>query len=55
MTKIYTLKHPETQESRSNDASWFDEGRIEIIDTKKDEIKTDGKRTGGAVPSLKCR
>ena len=51
----YGLSPEFAKESRNNDATWFDEGRIEIIDTKKDEIKTEGKRTGGAVPNLKCR
>jgi hypothetical protein len=51
----YGLSPEFSKESRNNDATWFDEGRIEIIDTKKDEIKIDGKRTGGAVPTLRCR
>lgn len=51
----YGLSPKFAKESQNNDATWFDEGRIEIIDTKKDEIKTEGKRTGGAVPNLKCR
>jgi hypothetical protein len=33
----------------------FDEGRIKVIDDKKDEIKTSEKRTGGAVPNFKFR
>lgn len=51
----YGLSPKFEKESRSNDAIWWDEGRLEIIDIKKDEIKTNEKRTGGAVPSLKCR
>jgi hypothetical protein len=51
----YGLSPKFAKESRNNDATWFDEGRIEIIDVKKDEIKTNEKRTGGAVPNLRCR
>lgn len=51
----YGLSPRFEKESRNNDAIWFDEGRIEIVDIKKDEIVTSEKRTGGAVPSLKCR
>jgi hypothetical protein len=51
----YGLSPKFAKENRNNDATWFDEGRIEVIDTKKDEIKTNEKRTGGAVPNLKCR
>jgi hypothetical protein len=51
----YGLSPKFAKESKNNDATWFDEGRLEIIDTKKDEIKTNEKRTGGAVPNLKIR
>lgn len=51
----YALSPKFIQESRNNDATWIDEGRIEIIDTKKDEIKINEKRIGGAVPNIKCR
>jgi hypothetical protein len=51
----YGLSPKFEKDSRNNDAIWFDEGRIEVIDTKKDEIKTNEKRIGGAVPNLKCR
>lgn len=51
----YGLSPKFEKDSRNNDAIWFDEGRIEIVDVKKDEIATNEKRTGGAVPNLKCR
>lgn len=51
----YGLSPKFAKESKNNDATWFDEGRIEIVDTKKDEIKINEKRIGGAVPNLKCR
>lgn len=51
----YGLSPKFEKENRNNDAVWFDEGRIEIIDTKKDEIKSTGQRTGGATPNFKCR
>lgn len=51
----YGLSPRFAKESQNNDATWFDESRIEIIDAKKDEIKTNEKRVGGAVPNLKCR
>lgn len=41
--------------SKNNDAIWYDEGRIEVIENKKEEINNNTKRTGGAVPSLKIR
>jgi len=38
--------------NRSNDAEWVDEGRIEVIESKKPDIKVNEKRTGGiAKPS----
>lgn len=51
----YGLSPKFEKESRNNEAIWFDESRLEIIDAKKDEIVVNEKRTGGAVPSLKCR
>ncbi len=51
----YGLSPKFEKDNKSNDAVWFDEGRIKIIDKKKDEINTDSKRVGGAVPSFKCR
>jgi hypothetical protein len=51
----YGLSPKFAKESKNNDATWFDEGRIEIVDINKDDIKTNEKRTGGAVPNLKCR
>lgn len=50
----YGLSPKYAKESKDNNANWFDESRIEIINTNKDEIKTE-KRIGGAVPSLRCR
>lgn len=43
------------KDNKDNNAVWLDEGRIEVIETKKEEIKTDTRRTGGAVPNLKFR
>lgn len=43
----YALSQKYDNRNKDNDASWFDEGRIEVISDKKDEIKTDKKRTGG--------
>ena len=51
----YGLSPEFAKESRSNDASWFDEARIKILNTKKDEIDNNSKRIGGATPNLKCR
>lgn len=51
----YGLSPKYAKESQNNDATWFDEGRIEIVNLEVDEIKTNTKRTGGAVPNLKCR
>lgn len=39
--------------NRSNDAIWFDEGRLEVKNEKKAEIKKGSRRVGGAVPDLK--
>ena len=41
--------------SRDNNASWFDESRIDVIEYKKEIVENSPKRTGGAVPSLKIR
>jgi hypothetical protein len=51
----YGLTPKFDKNSKENDAMWFDEGRLEVIDTKKEEINTNSKRTGGAVPSLRIR
>lgn len=51
----YGLSPKFEKDNKENDSIWFDEGRIEIIDNKKEEINTNSKRTGGAVPNLKCR
>jgi len=51
----YGLSPKFAKENSNNDGTWFDEGRLEIVSDKKDEIKVNEKRTGGAVPSLKCR
>jgi hypothetical protein len=51
----YGLSPKYAKESNNNDGVMFDEGRIKVIDDKKDEIKTSEKRTGGAVPNLKIR
>lgn len=50
----YGLSPKFDKSNKENDATWFDEGRIEVIDTKKEELNA-SKRTGGAVPNLKCR
>ena len=41
--------------SKSNDAVWYDEGRLELIKEKEKEVKNDSKRTGGATCNLKIR
>jgi hypothetical protein len=51
----YGLSPEYKRDVRDNEAVWFDEGRIEVIDVKKDEININTKRTGGAVPNLRCR
>lgn len=51
----YGLSPKFEKSSKNNDAIWFDEGRIEIIENKKEEINTNTKRTGGAVPNYKIR
>ncbi|OHD25261.1 MAG: hypothetical protein A2Y34_03905 [Spirochaetes bacterium GWC1_27_15] len=51
----YGLSPKFAKESKNNDATWFDESRLEVVDDKKDEIKTNERRTGGAVPNLRCR
>lgn len=51
----YGLSPQYKRDAKDNEAVWVDEGRIEIIDTKKDEIKTNEKRIGGAVPNLRIR
>lgn len=51
----YGLSPKFDKNSKENESIWFDEGRIEIVDNKKEEINTSSKRTGGAVPSLRIR
>ncbi len=51
----YGLSPKFDKSSKENDAAFFDEGRLEVINTKKEEINTNAKRTGGAVPNLKYR
>jgi len=51
----YGLSPKYAKESNNNDGVMFDEGRIKVIDDKKDEIKTSEKRTGGVVPNFKFR
>lgn len=51
----YGLSPEFKREAKENDAVWYDESRLEIIDINKDEIKTNEKRIGGAVPNIKCR
>lgn len=51
----YGLSPKFDKSNKENNAVFFDEGRIEIINTKKEEINTNTKRTGGAVPSFKYR
>ena len=51
----YGLSPKFDKNSKENESVWFDEGRIEVIDEKKEEINTNTKRTGGAVPNIKYR
>ena len=41
--------------NRENDAQWFDEGRIEIIEEKVVEVDINKTRVGGVVPKFKYR
>ena len=51
----YGLSPKFEKDNQNNDAVWFDEGRLEVINTKKDKVVTNSSRVGGAVPTLKYR
>jgi len=52
----YALSPNHDGKLKDNGAIWFDESRVEVIETvKKTEIKNESKRTGGLVPKIKCR
>lgn len=51
----YGLSPKFAKDNRNNDAVWFDEGRIKVIDENREKVTTNSKRVGGAVPNLKCR
>lgn len=39
----------------SNDAQWFDEGRIKLLQEQEEENTIVSNRSGGAVPNIRCR
>ena len=43
----YGLSPKYNPSNRDNNANWFDEARIEVLEENKTEIKTDKKRAGG--------
>jgi len=51
----YGLSPKYAKESHNNDGVMFDEGRLIIIDDKKDEVKISERRTGGVTPNFKFR
>lgn len=52
----YALTPRHDSKAKDNNACWYDEGRIEVIEeVKKAEVKNTSKRTGGLVPKIKCR
>lgn len=43
----YAITPKYSKDSRDNNASWYDESRLEVIEEKVAEIKVNEKRTGG--------